>query len=335
FAAYSFDPDVGDIASVTIEWGDGDVQAATRSQQAIGIWPVIYDDSSFEARVEGTHAYSNPGTYTLRVCVSDSVNGASLSTCNEPAVKTLVEQTVVVDQLIDLVVTTDDSLPKFEEPDCPEEARANDDCPLRSEPVIDGNPVTYIATIENRQLGDNTQPATNIEASFEFPPELTPLTVQIAAPGGAATSGAIDGQFVTAIIPSLAVEATATVSVLTSTPGNLIEDRRVDVNGKVRRVLIVDDEVTEPEEFADPSGRNPIARQTQIILDPEGDIDGDGVPNGDDAFPADPSESRDNDGDGIGDNGDPDDDNDRMPDRWERRFGFDPFNDGEGTLDGD
>ncbi|MEO1204602.1 MAG: Ig-like domain-containing protein, partial [Pseudomonadota bacterium] len=26
FAAYSFDPDVGDIASVTIEWGDGDVQ---------------------------------------------------------------------------------------------------------------------------------------------------------------------------------------------------------------------------------------------------------------------------------------------------------------------
>ena len=39
------------------------------------------------------------------------------------------------------------------------------------------------------------------------------------------------------------------------------------------------------------------------------DIDGDGVPNSEDAFPEDPAESVDTDGDGIGDVADPDDDN--------------------------
>ena len=40
------------------------------------------------------------------------------------------------------------------------------------------------------------------------------------------------------------------------------------------------------------------------------DDDGDGVINGDDAFPDDPDEWNDNDGDGTGDNADPDDDQD-------------------------
>ncbi len=44
------------------------------------------------------------------------------------------------------------------------------------------------------------------------------------------------------------------------------------------------------------------------------DIDADGVPNSQDAFPNDPAEWKDGDGDGIGDNADPDDDNDGIPD---------------------
>ena len=44
------------------------------------------------------------------------------------------------------------------------------------------------------------------------------------------------------------------------------------------------------------------------------DSDNDGVPDDQDAFPADPSESADFDGDGIGDNADTDDDNDSVPD---------------------
>jgi len=47
-------------------------------------------------------------------------------------------------------------------------------------------------------------------------------------------------------------------------------------------------------------------------MDP--DDDNDGVPDSEDAFPLDPSESVDTDGDGIGDNADPDDDNDGLDD---------------------
>jgi len=60
---------------------------------------------------------------------------------------------------------------------------------------------------------------------------------------------------------------------------------------------------------------------------PFGDSDGDGVPDNQDAFPSDPKETMDTDGDGIGNNADADDDNDRMPDAWEKQYGFDPLKD--------
>ena len=46
----------------------------------------------------------------------------------------------------------------------------------------------------------------------------------------------------------------------------------------------------------------------------DGDVDGDGTGNGKDAFPTDPNESADTDGDGIGDNADDDDDDDGIAD---------------------
>lgn len=55
------------------------------------------------------------------------------------------------------------------------------------------------------------------------------------------------------------------------------------------------------------------------------DDDDDGVPDGQDAFPCDPSESSDTDGDGVGDNADIDDDNDGMPDDWEESYGLNPI----------
>ena len=71
------------------------------------------------------------------------------------------------------------------------------------------------------------------------------------------------------------------------------------------------DDLTNSEEFArgtDPN--NP-------------DTDGDGVLDGEDAFPLDPTESRDFDNDGTGDNEDEDDDNDGVPDT-EDAFPLDP-----------
>jgi hypothetical protein len=70
----------------------------------------------------------------------------------------------------------------------------------------------------------------------------------------------------------------------------------------------------------------------------DGDMDGDDMPNGADAYPRDPGESVDTDLDGIGDNADPDDDDDGLSDKAERRLGTssrDVDSDDDGIRDGD
>ena len=59
---------------------------------------------------------------------------------------------------------------------------------------------------------------------------------------------------------------------------------------------------------------------------PGGDSDGDGVPDGEDAFPDDASESIDTDNDGMGNNADLDDDNDGVSDLDEMAQGTNPLN---------
>ncbi len=66
---------------------------------------------------------------------------------------------------------------------------------------------------------------------------------------------------------------------------------------------------------------------------PDGDADGDGVPNSDDAFPEDPTETVDTDGDGVGDNGDPDDDGDGVDDTADE-FPLDPQETEDSDEDG-
>ena len=70
----------------------------------------------------------------------------------------------------------------------------------------------------------------------------------------------------------------------------------------------------------------------------DSDIDGDGTPNGADAFPYDPAEDTDTDSDGIGNNADTDDDNDGLLDTEEVALGTDPLiadTDGDGLSDFD
>jgi hypothetical protein len=65
------------------------------------------------------------------------------------------------------------------------------------------------------------------------------------------------------------------------------------------------------------------------------DADGDGVPDDQDAFPSDPSESVDTDDDGEGNNADTDDDGDSMPDIWEADNGLDPLDPSDAAADPD
>jgi parallel beta-helix repeat protein len=73
--------------------------------------------------------------------------------------------------------------------------------------------------------------------------------------------------------------------------------------------------------------------KTPDTTDP--DDDNDGVPDVNDAFPSDPTESIDTDGDGIGDNADTDDDNDGIPDTWETENGLNPLNAADAFQDPD
>ena len=63
------------------------------------------------------------------------------------------------------------------------------------------------------------------------------------------------------------------------------------------------------------------------------DLDDDGVPNDEDAFPEDDSEQKDSDGDGVGDNADKDDDNDGVRDT-DDKFPFDPTEQADTDNDG-
>jgi len=67
--------------------------------------------------------------------------------------------------------------------------------------------------------------------------------------------------------------------------------------------------------------------------DQDPDDDNDGVPDVDDDFPLDPSETTDSDGDGIGDNADTDDDNDNVSDD-EDAFPLDPDESADSDADG-
>jgi hypothetical protein len=67
------------------------------------------------------------------------------------------------------------------------------------------------------------------------------------------------------------------------------------------------------------------------------DTDGDGIGDNADEFPLDPAESVDTDGDGTGNNADLDDDGDQLPDSVEVEVGLDPLDasDANADLDGD
>ena len=96
-------------------------------------------------------------------------------------------------------------------------------------------------------------------------------------------------------------------STITISVDDLLSDNNFDpLNDQTLEVIILDDDVNEPDEIDTDNDGIPD------VDDP--DDDDDGTPDSSDDFPLDPSEDTDTDGDGIGDNSDSDADNDGIND---------------------
>ena len=128
---------------------------------------------------------------------------------------------------------------------------------------------------------------------------------------------------------------------ITCTLGTLAQDEAalvtvgVTTSGTLTAQTVLEFAAMVAGDQPDPTTANIAARETTVLLNPDGDADGDGVPNGEDAFPNDPNESVDTDGDGIGNNADLDDDGDAMSDAWEERYGLDPLDAADASADAD
>ena len=93
---------------------------------------------------------------------------------------------------------------------------------------------------------------------------------------------------------------------------------------------------TDLEGYSRPNGRGYDIGAYEYGSQTNPDKDGDGVPDKQDAFPNDPTESVDTDNDGKGNNADPDDDGDGLPDDYEAQYAFlNPLDSSDAAKDED
>lgn len=156
------------------------------------------------------------------------------------------------------------------------------------------------------------------------------------------SDGKVDGKAGDNALDDFDNIANLTQSVETA-PGSLMvpgTSIRVDSLGQVLADETADTGVETDSSAVENSTTTPQAARTisdldgdEIADEDDPDMDGDGVENGQDAFPVDGTESQDADQDGVGDNADTDDDNDGVDDEADA-FPFDPQESADSDGDG-
>lgn len=197
-------------------------------------------------------------------------------------------------------------------------------------PVVTGGTYSYTLEVGNEGPG----PATDVVATLTLPPGAIPVPgTLLVSPGGFCT---LQGTTYTWTMQSLAVGQSSAASFQVTAPQAPV-------------VLATVATVTAAESDPDPTDNSAVT--VVPVVQPPGDLDGDGVPDETDAFPADPAASVDTDGDGKPDAWnagatpeqiaasqlglDLDDDNDGLPDAWESLHGLNPLDRGDAALDPD
>ncbi len=327
------DVDAADSHRIAIDWGDGVFESPTLGMSIPGEGTGF--DLGQAAEVILTHTYLRTGfglpSRTITICASDAPTTAPLISCNDSGVNARIRTTVTPQTMVDLVVSGRDSQPGLTDQDTTQSlqalsARGNTDPTAMltfPEPVLDGDAVTYTFTTLNSPPSSGGQGiATSVALEIAVPDELTVDTFG-SDDGEVTCTIDTDDKLITCLRDSLSPNQQFDVSVQARGTGRLLEDAVVNLVASV----------TADQE--DPTVSSGAAILTTLLYDGDNDADGDGIPNSADAFPGDPTESRDSDADGIGNNADPDDDNDGLPDYWEARLNLDSLDSADANRDSD
>ena len=315
------DIDLTDRHTYGIQWATG---ASLRSGVALQPGetpdpgrPLFIQAADGSGVLVASEAYFATGPQQITVCVSDTPGVTSLRNCRDPNVTAVATRNIDIQPLVSKQIAITDDLPAMI-------AEAGIEI---TEAVVDGQPFNAQISLYNIEPDDvvTVLSATNVAFSAELGSGL------VVAPAGliAVTGDGINTVCSTGMhtlecsIDEIPPNGQVTFELQVVGDGTIVEDTRVPIVATA-----VSDE-------PDHNGLVGNAKSYTLTMDPAGDIDGDGVPNGFDAFPDDPLESSDFDDDGIGDNADRDDDNDLLPDVWESRFGYDALNADDATLDDD
>lgn len=305
FQATLADPDVADSHRLVVDFGDGTVI----QQGAAGSEVTIAETALGSAVLTARHTYTTAGNYTLRFCVSEGVPAPVIANCGSAGVRGIGSTTLRALAMADVAVAIDDSLPKT--PDVAGIAR--------SAPVMDGVPFTFQLTVNNAQpTGVAGLPALDTRMQAQIGDRL-----RVSAARTGVGSCGVSGQTIDCAFGTLASGQAVVVQVDVAGDGTVFEETTTAI-----AALLL-------SSTPDPSAASIGAREVTLTVDPNGDADGDGAPNRDDAFPGDPTESVDTDRDGVGNNGDTDDDNDTLPDVWETRYALDSLSVADGATDAD
>ena len=317
------DVDLTDRHVYGIDWGPGE---SFRTGRALppGAQPGP-DQPTFIQAADGVGALIHEATYfsnglkTITVCMSDVPGLQTLSSCDDPNVTARVTRNLQIDTTVrKVLVITDDA------PTVPGELGTE-----TVAPVVDGDEFNILFAIHNLEPNDTGEvlDATGIEFTAMLGDGLVVGSSGVTGISGDAqgVNCSAAGREISCTIERIPVAEQARIGVEVIGNGRIAEDRDVAVVAMVSS--------------AEPDHANMVgsSRSYRITVNPDGDADGDGVLNRDDAFPGDPDESSDFDGDGIGDNSDRDDDGDNIDDAWEARFGLNgrDASDATGDADGD
>ena len=315
------DVDRAEMHVYGIDWGPGEPFASGRAlppgQEPPAGAPNFYQASGGSAVLVDEATYFSSGTKTITVCASDKPGVTRLASCADPNVTALATRTVQIEPRVSKVITTADDAPT-------ETDELGNEWTV---PIVDGESITFVMRLYNLEPNDVSPvlDATGLTFTADLEPGL-----EIGPFGLFAITGSAENPACT--LTRRRVECTADRLAPGEQMGvafEIVGDGTIGVRDDIAVYMTATSNEPDHKQTVGTAKSYPMAPN------PDGDADGDGVANRDDAFPADPTESTDFDGDGVGDNADLDDDGDAMPDAWEQRYGLNARNASDGVLDAD